>query len=186
MVWQLNAPQFFAIAIIAFGVVGFWRGWRREVVSLAFALSAVLFLYIGGGTYLAQFLFVYLPRIINFVVTQKAGPKPATPSQAVDLVTAFVTFVVIVVLGYLIGNKVFEKAKTSGERILGVIPAAITGFAIMLSTLFVGNSLFTLNIQPIQVSSIGSYLLVIFVIAIVALVAGLVVSSAKKASAAKK
>jgi hypothetical protein len=181
MVWQLNATQVFFIAIIVFGVVGFIRGWRREVVSLAFTLTAVLFLYLHGGLYLTRFLFQYLPRIIGFVLTQKVPPASPYPSNGLVLVTTFLTFVVVVVAGYLVGNKAFEKAKVPADRILGVIPAIITGFAIVLSTVIVGSSLFTLAVQPLQLDSVGNYMLIIFLVALVALVVGLVSASAKKA-----
>jgi hypothetical protein len=180
MAWQLNATQLFYIAIIAFGVVGFIRGWRREVVSLAFVLTAVLFLFLSGGDYVAKFLFQYLPRIFEFIATEKSPPKLPNPSSTVILVTTIVTFIVIVALGYIVGNRAFEKAKVPADRILGIIPAVITGFAIISSTIFVGNTLFTVAIEPIKLNSVGNYMLVIFIIAIIALVIGLISASAKK------
>ncbi len=180
MAWQLNATQLFYIAIIAFGVIGFIRGWRREIVSLAFVLTGVLFLYLNGGEYVAKILFQYLPRIIGFVLTEKAPAKPPDPSRTLVVFTTLITFIVVVAMGYAVGNRAFEKAKVPADRILGVIPAIITGFAIISSSIFVGNRLFTLAIEPIKLNSVGNYMLVIFIIAIVALVLGLISASAKK------
>jgi len=180
MVWQLSATQLFYIAIIIFGVIGFSRGWRREVVSLAFVLTGVLFLYLNGGEYLAKFFFQYLPRLIGFILTDKVSARPPDPSRTLVIITTLITFIVIVIAGYLVGNRAFEKAKTPADRFLGVIPAVITGFAIVTSSIFVGNTLFTVAIEPIRLSSAGSYMLVIFIVAIVALVLGLIAASAKK------
>ena len=181
MSWQLNASQVFFIAILIFGVIGFVRGWRREIVSLAFTLSSVLFLYLNGGLYLAELLFVYLPRIIMFVFTQKVPPRPPDPSAGVVLVVTFIAFVVLILLGYVIGNRAFPRPKLSSERFLGIIPAIITGFAIILAPVFLGSgSLFTVAVQPLQINSIGDYLLVIFIVAVVALVVGLVSASVRK------
>ncbi len=185
MAWQLNATQLFYIAIIAFGVIGFMRGWRREVVSLAFVLTGVLFLYLNGGEYVAKILFQYLPRIIGFILTEKAPAKPPNPSNTVVEITTLITFIVIVAMGYAVGNRAFEKANVPAERILGIIPAVITGFAIISSSIFVGSTLFTLAIEPIKLNSVGNYMLVIFIIAIIALVLGLISASAKKSSGGK-
>jgi peptidoglycan/LPS O-acetylase OafA/YrhL len=186
MAWQLNATELFYIAIIAFGVIGFTRGWRREVVSLAFVLTGVLFLYLNGGEYIAKILFQYLPRIIGFVLTEKAPAKPPDPSKTVVEITTLITFIVIVFMGFAVGNRAFEGPKTSADRILGIIPAVITGFAIISSSIFVGNTLFTLAIEPIKLNSVGNYMLVIFIIAVVALVLGLISASAKKSGGAAK
>lgn len=185
MAWQLNATQLFYIAIIAFGVIGFIRGWRREVVSLAFVLTGVLFLYLNGGEYLARVLFQYLPRVIGFILTEKAPTKPPDPSKTVVIITTIVTFIVIVAMGYVVGNRAFEKAKVPADRILGIIPAVIAGFAIISSTIFVGSTLFTLAVEPVKLDSVGNYMLVIFIIALVALVLGLISASARKSSGGK-
>jgi hypothetical protein len=185
MAWQLNATQLFYIAIIAFGVIGFIRGWRREVVSLAFVLTGVLFLYLNGGEYMAKILFQYLPRVIGFILTEKAPAKPPNPSKTVVEITTIITFIVIVIMGYVVGNRAFEKPKVPADRILGIIPAVITGFAIISSTIFVGSTLFTLAVQPIKLNSVGNYMLVIFIIALVALVLGLISASARKSSGGK-
>jgi hypothetical protein len=51
----------------------------------------------------------------------------------------------------------------------------------VLSTLFLGSSLFTLQVQPLQLTSVGYYMLIIFIVAVVALVVALVSASTRKA-----
>src|SRR5579875_2815663 len=78
----LTAPQCFFLVILIFAVVGFQRGWKRELVSLGFSLGAVLFLYLGGGNGLAQFVFIRLP-VIAQVVVSNSGKAPAPSSTTV-------------------------------------------------------------------------------------------------------
>lgn len=179
-VWQVSASQVFFFTILIFGVIGFVRGWRREVVSLAFTLSTLFLLYLNGGLYLARLLFVYLPRIIEFVITQKVPLRPPDPSPELVLTVTFIAFVVLIALGYIIGNRAFLGPKLVGERFLGIIPAIITGFAIILAPAFAGGSLFTVVVQPLQRNLVGNYLLAIFIVAVVALVVGLISASVRK------
>lgn len=185
----LTAPQFFFIAIFAFGVVGFYRGWRREVVSMAFSLAAVLFLYLGGGKSLAEFVFVRLPVILRVVVgdTSSAKPPPA-PSDVNILATTIIAFVVLVALGYIIGNKAFPRAATPADHFLGVIPAVVTGYALItyITNVFAKSPLITVGINTPSQSLIGNYLLIIFVVAVVAVIAGLIAANVKKSSGAGK
>jgi hypothetical protein len=189
MALLLSAPQCFFIAILAFGVLGFFRGWRREVVSMAFSLAAVLFLYLGGGKSLAQFIFVRLPVILRIVAgdTSSAKPPPA-PSDINILTITIITFVVVVALGYIIGNKAFPKAATSADRFLGVIPAIVTGYALItyITNVFAKSPLITIGVNTPSQSLIGNYLLIIFVVAVVAVTAGLIAANAKKSGGAGK
>jgi hypothetical protein len=99
-----------------------------------------------------------------------------------------VTFIVVVVAGYLIGNKAFPKPNTPAERFLGVVPAIITGYALLTYLVFVfaKSPLLTVGVSAPSQSLIGNYVLVIFLIAIVAVVIGLISASAKKGGGAKK
>ena len=51
MSFILNSGQFYLIVIAIFAIVGFARGWRREVISVAFIVPTILFLYVGGGRF---------------------------------------------------------------------------------------------------------------------------------------
>ena len=187
MALLLTAPQCFFIAILAFGVLGFYRGWRREVVSMAFSLAGVLFLYLGGGKSLAQFVFVRLPVILQVVSGGTSSTKPPPPPSDVNvLATTIIAFVAIVALGYIIGNRAFPKAVTPADRFLGVIPAVVTGYALItyVTNVFAKSPLITIGVNTPSQSLIGNYLLIIFVVAVVAVIAGLIATNAKKGGGA--
>lgn len=191
MVFQMTAPQCFFLVILAFAVVGFQRGWKRELVSLGFSLGAVLFLYLGGGNGLAQFVFIRLPVIAEVVVNNsgKAPPPSTTAVPAVDiLITTIVTFVVIIGAGYLIGNKAFPKPASPPERLLGILPAIVSGYFLMLyvTNVLTKTSLITFGVSTPNQGVVGNYMLIIFIIAVVVVVAALIATSAKKPSGGGK
>ncbi len=187
MALLLTAPQCFFIAILAFGVLGFYRGWRREVVSMAFSLAGVLFLYLGGGKSLAEFVFVRLPVILQVVSGGTSSTKPPPPPSDVNvLATTIIAFVAIVAPGYIIGNRAFPKAVTPADRFLGVIPAVVTGYALItyVTNVFAKSPLITIGVNTPSQSLIGNYLLIIFMVAVVAVIAGLIAANAKKGGGA--
>src|SRR5712691_5688139 len=98
----ITASECFYGTIILFGLVGLIRGGKREIVSLAFVSSAVLFLILQGGPGVAQLVFVRLPVILPFIFTGKAGGTPPPPSNTTVNLTTFITFIVLVVAGYFI------------------------------------------------------------------------------------
>lgn len=184
MVWQLTAPQVFFIIIIIFGIIGIVRGWRREIISLAFILAGVLFLFLAHSQ-LPQFVFVNLPRAISTLLSGAAPSQAASPIPAGDprsTLTIVVFFLAFVVVGYLVSLKAAGKAATPTEHILGVIPGVVAGYAILnFFTNATGqNSLYTFDVSAPSQDLISSYLLVIFVVAVVAIVAGLIAASTKK------
>lgn len=188
MVWELTAPQCFFIAIIAFGIFGIYRGWRREIISLVFILGGVLFLVLAHNG-LPQFIFVNLPRAITTLLTGAAPAQPAdkiSPTDARSTLTIALFFVAFVVIGYLVSYRAAPKAVTPSEHILGVIPGVVAGYAILS---FVTNalgqtSLFSVDVSTPSQNLISSYLLVIFIVAVVAIIAGLIAASTKKKSPA--
>ncbi|HZS79767.1 MAG TPA: CvpA family protein [Ktedonobacteraceae bacterium] len=193
MALLLTAPQCFFITILAFGLLGFVRGWRREVISLGFVLAGVLFLYLNGGYNLAQFLFVRLPIAIQdmFGGPGSAKAQSAPPSAFMIFATTLLTFVVIVAAGYLISNRAVpakQSAATPADRFLGIVPGVITGYALInyITSTFSKAPIITVGINTPNQNLIGNYMLVIFVVVVVAVVAGLIASSVKKGGAPKK
>ena len=190
MVWQLTAPQCFFLAIIAFGVFGFIRGWRREIISLAFTLTGILFL-VFGSLGLAQFVFVNLPRATEALLSG-SSPTTAAPTMtyadARVAVSTGIAFLVFIGLGYLVSYRVAGKPASPAERVWGLIPGIIAGYAILtfITAAFGKTSLFTVNVNTPNQNLISSYLLVIFVVVVVAIIVALVAASAKKASPPKK
>src|SRR2546429_4839354 len=75
----LQSPQCFAIIIFLFGFIGFLQGWRRSVVLMGFTLAAVLFLYIGNASGIAEIFFVRIPETINVISGGAIGPKSLPP-----------------------------------------------------------------------------------------------------------
>ena len=191
MTLLLTAPQCFFLVILAFAVVGFQRGWKRELVSLGFSLGAVLFLYLGGGGGLAQFLFLRLPVIAQIVISGSgsgAHPSSNTVSTSDVLITTIVAFIVIVGAGYLIGNRAFPRPASPAERLLGILPAIVSGYFLMLyvTNVLAKTSLITFGVSTPSQGVVGSYMLIIFIVAVVVIVAALIATSAKKPSGGKK
>lgn len=177
--------QCFFVAILVFGIVGFQRGWRREVVSLVFVLLAVFLVHPDSSKTLSQAL-SRLPDSVSLLVTGTAKPNTASGGVGGFLgpLGSLLIFLVIVVIGYLVGNKAFGRPSAPQERFIGVVPAIVSG-AFVLSFLnsnffpkdAAGRSLFTVAVQP---PDPGNYLPVIFVIAVVALVVALIAARTKK------
>jgi hypothetical protein len=186
MTWLVTPQQCFFIAMIAFGVIGFWRGWRREVISLAFALTGVLFLLLKGGDALAQLVFVKTPVVLHYIFSSGPAPAPAAPSANAVLTVTLITFVLIVVLGYIIGNRAFpSKNLTPGERLLGVLPGLVTGYFLItyIANIFASSPLITVGFGTPAENLVTNYVPLLIIVAIVVVVAGLIASRSKKASA---
>ena len=189
MTWFVNSQQCFFIAIIAFGLIGFWRGWKREVISLAFALTGVLFLLLNGGYALAQLVFVKTPIILHDIAGSGPAPAVTQPDSGQVLVVTLITFVGIVVLGYIIGNRAFpNKNLVPAERLLGVLPGLVTGYFLItyISNTFAKNPLITVGFGTPTQNLVTNYVPLLIVVAIVVVVAGLIASRAKKPGAPAK
>jgi len=184
--------QCFDVAIRVFIVVGFQRGWRRELVSLVFVLLGIFLIRPDSGKTFSEFL-TRLPQVFGFLVTGSSGSNAQPPAQATDFFLgpwgAIILFAAIVGLGYFIGNKAFPKPGTPQERSIGIIPGIVErGFIIAyLSSLIPktanGQSLFTVAVQA---PDPGNFVPVLFLIAIVAVIVALIAARAKKAGGAKK
>ena len=187
----LTAQQCFFVVILAFAVVGFQRGWKRELVSLGFSLGTVLFLFLGGGNGLAHFLFVNMPVVVQVVVSPSANAAhtstAAVPQNDVFFTTV-IAFVVIVGAGYLVGNRAFPRPTLPQERLLGILPAMVSGYFLMLyvTNVLAKSSQLTFGVNTPDQSQIGNSVFVIFLIALVVVVAALIAASAKKSSGGKK
>jgi hypothetical protein len=190
MAFLFTPQQCFIIGIAAFGLIGFWRGWRREVISLAFALTGVLFLLLNGGQALAELVFVKLPIIFHDLISSSPMSTPPKPSASAVLIVTLVSFVVIVVAGYLIGNRAFPGGKNlqPADRLLGILPGLITGYFLItyISNTFANSHLITVGVNTPTETVITNYVPILIIVAIVVVVAGLVIARAKKPSAPAK
>jgi TRAP-type C4-dicarboxylate transport system permease small subunit len=190
----LGGVAFLFIVILVFAVIGFQRGWRRELVSLGFTLGILFILSLGGGKGIASFVFNTLPQAISVVLgnTRAQSPNVQIRDGEPNLVAVeIITLAVAVALGYIIGNKAFGKPNTPPERLLGILPSIVSGYALVF---FVTTHLVNANTQPtspvVGISAptqdtVGSSLVIIVVIAVVVVVAALIASSAKKSPGKK-
>jgi peptidoglycan/LPS O-acetylase OafA/YrhL len=183
MALPFTAPECFFAVIIVFALIGLQRGWRREVVLLAFAGVALLFFaFLNGGPGLAHFIFVRLPVIFADALGQSAPKVNNEPSPQIGQITALIGFAVLLIIGYLVGNRVMGKAASPGDRILGGFFAVFTGLVVVFFlNNFVsknqGGSLFTLAVVTPNPSQ---FIVVFFLIAVVLLVVGLVAANVRK------
>lgn len=189
--------QCFFVAILAFIIIGFQRGWRRELITLVFVLLAVILIRPNGdGGKAISDLFARIPAVFGYLATgssQRANSTTATANSFLGPWGTLLGFVVIVILGYVIGNRVFPKPANPTERFIGIVPSIVSG-AFILGYLTSGNffaknpqgqSFFSVVVQPPDPTN---YVPILFVIAVVAVIIGLIAARTKKAAppAAKK
>ncbi len=190
-----TSQQCFFVAILVFIIVGFQRGWRRELITLIFVLLAVILIRPNSGGFISN-LFVRIPQVISYIFTGSTSTSTATSAASSSFLGPWGTllgFVLVVALGYVVGQRVFPKPTTPTERFIGIVPSVISG-AFILGYLTTGGffaknqqgqSFFSIVVQPPDPTN---YVPIIFVIAVVAVVIGLVAGRTKKSAppAAKK
>jgi len=190
MTLPFTAQQCFFVVIVIFIVLGFLRGWRRELVTLVFVLLAVFLVRPDSINIVSDFL-SRLPSTFGYLTTgnttQSASTSMATGSMAPFW--SLLLFFGVIALGYFVGSKAFPvKPSTPHERFIGIVPAVVSGaFVIYYLTNYFpkatsGQSVFTVAVQS---PDPAGYLPVIFVIAVIAAVIGLIVSKAKKTAPKK-
>lgn len=181
--------QCFFVAMFVFAIIGFRRGWKREVVTLIFVLLAFFLVNVQSAQAFEQFL-GRVPSVVSFIMTGSAQPVQQpnflTSMGAWGLVMAFL---LIVALGYYVGLRAFPAAPAAPlERFIGVVPAIISGAFIMI---FMRNNLFGnassngIVSVPLIAPDPGKYVSALFVIAILSVVVGLVWTRARKAPGKK-
>ncbi len=181
----LNTEQCFFISMFVFGVVGFRRGWRREVISLVFILLAVALVRSDTSDVLNGFL----ARLGNAIAyLSGSGQLTSSPpsSQGLSFLGgpfwSLIIFTLIVGLGYYIGYKVFEGPKTPQERFLGIIPAIISGaFVLFYLSAYVTTTGGPGNHQiQVPLPDPSTFVPTIIIFAIIALITAFIASRFKK------
>ncbi len=178
----MNAQQIFYVGIIVFAFIGLQRGWRRELISLVFAAIAAFLLIPGNGNTFQ----VFLSRLLGAIGVLLTGSQPS-PTAPLAPWVALLVFAAVLLVGYYVGNKAFPAPATPPERIIGIVPAIITG-AIVLDYLFryfinvTGSS--TLNLS-LPTPDPTTFVPLLFVIALVTVVVALIASRMKKTPAKK-
>lgn len=187
MVLPIDSQQCFFVVILAFIVIGFVRGWRRELVSLVFILLAVFLVRPDTSRTFAQFL-SRLPTTFGYLIgNPNAAPAISASPGALTPFWSLVIFIGVVLLGYYIGNRAFPKPGVPQERFIGIVPAIVSGAFVMG---YLSNYLTSQSGQPRMVVAVPapdpvSYVPLLLIIAILAVVIGLIAARAKKAPAKK-
>ncbi len=187
--------QCFFVAILVFIIVGFQRGWRRELITLVFVLLAVILIRPNGdGGKAISDLFARIPAMFGYLATgstQRTGTTAATTNSFLGPWGTLIIFAAVIAVGYVIGNRAFPKPANPTERFIGIVPSIISGSFILgyLINFFPknsqGQSSFSVVVQPPDPIN---YMPILFVIALVAVIIGLIAARTKKAAppAAKK
>jgi len=179
--------QCFFVAMLAFVIVGFRRGWKREVVTLIFVLLAIFVVNRPNAELFDQFL-GRVPTILSFIMTGAALPGPApTFLTAMGPWGLLMAFVLVVALGYYVGYRAFPAAPaTPLERFIGVVPAILSGAFMLfyLKTNFLTTNNGTLTVA-VPAPDPGKYVSALFVIAILSVIVGLIWTRARKTAKGK-
>jgi hypothetical protein len=176
----------FFLAILIFMVIGFQRGWKREVISLVFVLLASVLVHKDTSDIISAVL-GRIPTVFAYM-TGTASPPPSTPVAFLGgPVWSLIIFAGLIALGYFVGDKVMPKPANPQERFIGVIPSVLSGAFILgyLSsyvTVAAGNPKLTIDLST---TDPNNFVPVIVMIAILALVVALIAARVKKAPGRK-
>ncbi len=178
MFLPVTSQQCFFTAICIFIVVGFVRGWCREVISLVFVLLAICLIHPNTSDALNCFL-----GRSGYAITYLGGASQQLPHTCYSVIGflsgafwSLILFMFLVALGYLIGNRVFPQPRLVLDRFFGIIPAVISGSFII----FYMSSFFRATGQPanlliiLQQTSPSQFVPIMFVVVIVAIILALI------------
>jgi hypothetical protein len=184
MVLPLTSQECGFSILLIFIVMGFMRGWAREVISLVFILLAVCLVHPNTSDTLNCFL-GRSGNFIAYVSGSSSLPSPTCYAAIGFLGGAFwslLIFILLIALGYCIGNLLCPCPRFLLPRCLGVLPAVISGTIILFYLSFyiraIGESAsLELSLQHLNP---GSLLPIVFVIIIIVLIAALIASCWRK------
>ena len=180
--------QCFFVAILAFIVIGFMRGWRRELMSLVFVLLASFLVRQDTSNMVGGF-FSRLPALIGYA-TSGSSPQPTTANTTFlgGPFWSLIIFATIVGLGYYVGNRAFPAPTSPQERFIGVVLSVLAGAFVLgyLSSYFRTTGGRSAIVVDVQSPDPMNYLAIIFTIAIIAVGVAMFVARKKSAPPAKK
>lgn len=185
MFLPLMSQQCFFSTLCIFVVVGFLRGWRREVISLVFVLLA--FCLIHPDT--SDAFNCFLGRSGYIIAYLGGSSQVSSPSNCYIAIGFFsgsfwslVIFLFLVALGYLIGNRVFSEPRCALDRFFGIIPAIISGaFILFYLTSYARASGEATSLQVnVQQSNPITFVPIIFAIVVIALIIALIAACLKR------
>jgi hypothetical protein len=133
MVFPVASQQCYCIFICFFIAIGFVRGWCREVTSLLFIILAVCLIHPNTSDGLNCFL-----GRSGYAIIYLGGASqqlPSTCSAGIGFLGgafwSLVIFVLLVLLGYLIGNTICPCPRLLLNRLLGAALGVISGSIII-------------------------------------------------------
>jgi hypothetical protein len=170
-----SEQQCFFVAILIFIVLGFQRGWKRELLSLVFILFASFIVHPNTSTFVGNFLARLLGAIGGSSASSRS-PLIQVTSLFGSSIWSLIIFAGLVMLGYYVGNRAFPQPATPHERFIGIVPAVVSGAFVLgyLSNYFkttAGSSSLKVNMQSPDPLN---YIAVIIMIAIVAVVVAVI------------
>jgi hypothetical protein len=182
---MFSGPGCFFLVILAFAILGFQRGWRREVISLVFVLLTFALIHPETSGGISDFL-NRIPGVFAYILG--AAPPAPGPRLIDGPFWSLMIAAGLVVVGYLVGNRVFKGPATPQERFVGIVPGLLAGVFVLL---YLKNYNETVSQQPdvTQVSwteiDPSKYIPVIFVIVILAVIVALIAARVRKAQGKK-
>lgn len=187
-----TAQQCFFVAIFVFIVAGFFRGWKRELVSLVFILLGIVLINPISVNAIGQFL-ARLPSTTSYLVTgstTNTAPINTPQNYTFGPLGTLIIFFLIIAAGYYAGNQAFPKPASAGERFVGIIPALVSGAAVLYyldhSGIFASSGNSTTFATVFQLPDPGTYIPFLFIVGIVALIVALISNRVGKKGGAKK
>ena len=134
-----NQEYFIAGVVLLFGLIGFWRGWLREVATLAGLLAIWLVLTSLGGTLIGLLnqQFAKAAIVVNRSLSQLhsfSAASPALPGQLVDPrhphVFFGVSFVVATIIVFLATSRFVPAPSSFSAQLLGFFVGLANGYLI--------------------------------------------------------
>ena len=179
--------QVFAMAVIIGGIFGAYRGWRREIITLAIVLATIAFLLLHGVETIVNLSSDTSSALIPTAsahalsgggtsnASSGSGNYPPNPTvvctNAINLeMIQLMIFCVMTFLAYRVGWVWGGPPKDSNERIVGFFVGAVNGAAIMFylsKTVFRGETIVLFSPNAWQA---GHYLPLIIAGAFIAIV----------------
>src|SRR5436305_5249664 len=103
-VLPFSDSQCFFFTILAFAVVGFYRGWKKEILSLLFVLIAVFLVHPSGDQTFPQAI-ARIPAAVVYLLSGKAGAAPTgtPPPSVLGSWGPLLAFLLIAAIGYYVG-----------------------------------------------------------------------------------
>ncbi len=179
------------VAVVAFGSLGFWRGWLREVATVAGLLVAWLVL-VGAGA-LAISLVNRLYLMVAF--TARGGFDSASPGAILQTLRAnpligpgrpgafdAVLFTGLAIAAYLVANRFAPAVSQPSARMLGALIGLANGYLLVyLALRYVAPALpFSVSqFAPSPADVLGRYLPTVLLVGVL-LAIGISLASSRR------